>query len=298
MTIVLTGASGFVGKKLVRDLSAAGHDLRILGRHRGSLPAAVRFATWDGIAGEPPMESLDGADAVIHLAGEPVAQRWTPEAKRRIAESRSKGTRNLVSALARMPRPPEVLVSASAVGYYGAREEEELTESSAPGAGFLPDVCIDWEAAAGRASDAGIRVVELRTGIVLGADGGALKQMLPPFRMGVGGPLGSGRQWMAWIHIDDLVRLIAFAVENRGASGALNAVAPEPVRNADFTRALGRVLHRPAFMPGPAFALKLLYGEMAGMLLGSQRVMPEKTLASGFHYQHPSLEEALRNVLG
>jgi uncharacterized protein len=283
MKITITGASGFIGQPLTQALAAAGHQLRGLGRDR-----------WNLLSGEPPLDSLEGADAVIHLAGEPLAQRWTPEAKRRIAESRRIGTANLVSALSKLDRRPEALVCASAIGYYGSRGEETLDENAAPGDGFVAKVCVDWEAAAQRAADYGMRVVRMRTGVVLAPGGGALKKMLPPFRLGIGGPIGSGRQWMSWIHRDDLISLFRFAVEQRNVSGALNAVAPEPVRNADFSHALGRALHRPAVLPVPAFAVKLLFGEMAEVVLASQRVIPKRTLAAGFRHAHPDLDETLR----
>jgi uncharacterized protein (TIGR01777 family) len=294
MRITLTGASGFIGQSLVRMLAEAGHELHVLARSRKGLPFSVQFSRWDVLAGQPPLESVRDADAVIHLAGEPVAQRWTTAAKRRIDETRRIGTANLIAALSKLDRRPEVLVSASAIGYYGSRGDETLTENAPPGRGFLPKVCLDWEATADSAAGYGMRVVKLRTGIVLAPGGGALKEMLPPFRLGVGGPIASGRQWMAWIHRDDLVSLYRFAVENHSVSGALNAVAPEPVRNADFSHALGRALHRPAIVPVPGFALKLLFGEMAEVILASQRVIPERTLAAGFRHVHTDLDETLR----
>ena len=248
MNISITGASGFIGRHLVKSLAQAGHSPRALSRHA------------------PPAESLREADAVIHLAGEPVAQRWTAEAKRRIRESRVEGTRNLVAALAALPRRPEALICASAIGYYGSRGDEILTESSAPGSGFLPEVCVAWEREAQAAEAFGMRVVRVRTGLVLDAGGGALVRMLPPFRMGLGGRLGSGRQWMSWIHLEDLAALFQFAVE-RQVRGPLNAVAPYPVTNSDFTRELARTLGRPAVFPVPGFALRLLFGEMADVLL-------------------------------
>jgi uncharacterized protein (TIGR01777 family) len=297
MKVVVTGATGFIGRELAARLLAEGDAVHALARNRGVLSGAVAFSRWDALEGEPPPESLRGADAIIHLAAEPIAQMWTREAKRRIQDSRRIGTENLISGISKLDRLPEVLISASAVGYYGSRGEEELTESSASGDDYLAKVCVEWEAAADSAIALGIRVVKLRTGLVLGAEGGALKRMLPPFRMGVGGPLGSGRHWMSWIHLDDLTRLILFAIENRPAEGPLNAVAPNPVRNSEFTRALGRALHRPAVLPIPGLALKVLYGEMAGILLVSQRVLPRRTLALGFRHQHTDLDEALRAVL-
>jgi uncharacterized protein (TIGR01777 family) len=247
--------------------------------------------------GPAPVDALQNADAIIHLAGEPVAQRWNSEVKRRIAESRSIGTRNLVDSLSRLDRKPAVLISASASGYYGDRGEETLTESSAPGSGFLPDVCVAWEREALKAEALGIRVVLMRTSIVLHPDGGALKQMLPPFKAGVAGRLGSGKQWMPWIHIDDLIRLFLFGSQTPGLKGPVNANAGA-VRNEEFTADLARVLHRPAVIPTPIFGLKLLFGEMASVLLASQQMVPEAARRAGFEFQHPTLPGALADLLG
>jgi len=296
MTITVTGASGFLGTALIRRLLAGGHSLRVLGRSRRGLPPEVSFSHWDALSGEPPAAALHGADVVIHLAGEPVAQRWTREAKRRIRESRNCGTRRLVEVLGRTPERPEALICASAVGFYGSRGDEVLTETSAPGVGFLPEVCQEWEAAARRAADFGLRVVILRFGVVLGP-GGALQKMLLPFRLGLGGPLGSGRQWMPWVHVDDVVGLIQFALSQPNLHGVLNATAPNPVQNADFSRSLGRALHRPAILPVPAAVLRLFYGEMAEMLLASQRALPERALACGYRFRYEDLDAALREVL-
>jgi len=230
------------------------------------------------------------------LAGENVAQRWTAESKQRILESRVTGTRNLVRALAKLPRKPGALVCASAIGYYGSRGDETLAESSPPGAGFLPEVCAAWEGEAQAAEAFGMRVVRIRIGIALDPRGGALKRMLPPFRMGAGGKLGDGRQWMSWIHLDDLAELFRFAVENP-ISGPLNGVAPSPLRNADFTRELARALGRPALFPVPRFALRALFGEMSGVLLSSQRVVPEAAEAAGFRFRFPELGPALADML-
>ncbi|HYP14725.1 MAG TPA: TIGR01777 family oxidoreductase, partial [Bryobacteraceae bacterium] len=240
-----------------------------------------------------PEPALQGMDAVIHLAGEPVSQRWNREVKRRIRESRVTGTRALVAAMRKIPKPPQTLVSASAVGYYGDRGEELLNESSPPGAGFLPEVTVDWEHAALDAQALGVRVVPLRIGIVLGS-GGALKMMLPPFRMGVGGPLGSGRQWMSWIHVDDLVDLILFAFNLDRLSGPINAVSPVPLRNSEFTQALGSAVHRPAFFPVPKLALSVLFGEMAGVMLSSQRVVPNAAELARFPFRYRDVQPALK----
>ena len=278
MTISISGASGFIGRHLMKSLAQAGHSLRALSRHA------------------PPAESLREADAIIHLAGEPVAQRWTAAAKQRILDSRVVGTRNLVEALGRFTRRPETLICASAIGYYGSRGDEILTESSAPGSGFLPEVCVAWEREAQAAEAFGIRVVRVRIGVVLAAGGGALVRMLPPFRMGVGGRLGSGRQWMSWIHLEDLAALFQFAVESQ-VRGPLNAVAPNPVTNSDFTRELAHALRRPAVFPVPEFALKMLFGEMADVLLASQRVAPAAAEAAGFRFRFPQLAPALESLL-
>lgn len=296
MRITVTGAGGFIGRRLVERLRAGGHALRVLGRKpAGGLP----FFFWEALGENlPPEVSLRDADAVIHLAGEPVAQRWTREARRRIRLSRVEGTRRLVEALGRLPRRPAVLVCASAIGIYGSRGEEILTESAPPGAGFLAQVCVDWEQTATDAEALGLRVVRLRTGMVLGREGGALARLLLPFKAGLGGRLGDGRQWMSWIHRDDLVELIRFAVEEPALRGAVNAVAPAPVTNAEFTRQLAAALRRPALLPAPAFALRAVFGEMASVLLGSQRVLPEAAQAAGFVFAYPELAGALRRLLG
>ena len=278
MNIIISGASGFIGRQLMKSLAHAGHSVQALSRRA------------------PFAESLREADVIIHLAGEPVAQRWTAEAKRRILESRVAGTRNLVQALARLPRKPEALICASAIGYYGSRGDEILTESSAPGSGFLPEVCVAWEREAQAAESFGIRVVRVRTGLVLAAGGGALQRMLPPFRMGVGGRLGSGRQWMSWIHLEDLTAMFQFAVESQ-VRGPLNGVAPQPATNSEFTRELAQALWRPAVFPVPEFALRLLFGEMADVLLASQRVVPAAAEAAGFRFRFPQLAPALAALL-
>jgi hypothetical protein len=281
VNITVTGATGFIGNRLVRALLAAGHNIHALGRKQST---------------ELPAESLADADAVIHLAGEPVAQRWTPEVKQRIRSSRVDGTRNLVDALARQSRRPRVMVCASAIGYYGSRGDEVLTETSSPGSDFLAGVVVEWEEAAERAEALGIRVVPLRFGVVLGK-GGALAKMLPPFRLGLGGRLASGRQWMSWIHVDDVIGLIRFALENSVIRGPMNATAPQPVPNVDFTRQLATALHRPAIFPVPGFALKLLFGEMAQVILGSQRVIPQAAQSAGYRFEYPELRPALARLL-
>ena len=295
MKIVITGASGFIGRRLLAALG--GHSLAVLSRRADAFqPPGAALVVWNPMEGPPDPAALAGTDAVIHLAGEPVAQRWTPAAKARIRESRVTGTANLVRGLGRLNPRPAVLVCASAIGYYGARGDEVLDESASPGSGFLPEVCTAWEREAEAAESVGVRVVRVRIGIVLAPEGGALQRMLPPFRAGLGGPLGAGKQWMSWIHLHDLVSLILHVVENP-LSGAVNGTAPHPVTNAEFTRQLGRTLRRPAFLPVPGLALRVLFGEMSEVLLSGQRVVPFAAEASGFRFSYPELNAALRDLL-
>ncbi len=274
----VTGASGFVGSALVAALRRDGSEVVTIGR--GDVAA------------------LEGVHAVVNLAGAPIGRRWTARRKREIVDSRVQGTRRIAETLARRDSPPSVLVSASAVGYYGDRGGEWLDESSAPGKGFLAEVALAWERATEPARTAGVRVVRLRLGLVLGAAGGALPRLLTPFSLGAGGRLGSGRQWMSWISVDDLVAAIRFALATRTLSGAVNAVSASPVTNAEFTTTLARVLARPAFAHVPAIALRLLFGEMAvETLLASQRVRPAQLERAGFTFAQPSLEGALRHAL-
>jgi uncharacterized protein (TIGR01777 family) len=298
VNITISGASGLIGRRLLKLLPKDGHSLTALSRHAGTnLPPGVRLSVWDAARGEPSLDGIRDADAVIHLAGVPVAQRWNARVKNEIRESRVAGTRNLVQALARLPRKPQVLICSSATGYYGSRGDELLSESSAAGNDFVSEVCVEWEHEAQAAETAGIRVVRMRTGIVLDARGGALPRMLPPFKMGVGGKLGSGKHWMSWIHLDDMAALIQYALVNP-VSGAVNGVAPNPVTNADFTKALAAAVRRPAIFPVPAFALRLLFGEMAsGILLASQRVVPKAAQSAGFIFRFPELAPALADVL-
>lgn len=286
MIVAITGGTGFIGAALVERLKSRGDQVRLLSRSRGPF-------LWDPLSGPPPPEALDGADALIHLAGESVSQYWTEAAKRRIRESRVTGTRNLVEGLRRMKTPPAVLISASAVGFYGDRGDEVLDESSVAGTGFLPEVSQTWEAEANAASGLGIRVVTKRTGVVLHPGGGALAKMLLPFKLGLGGRLGSGRQWMPWIHLDDQIGLTLFALDTPTLSGPVNAVAPEPVTNAEFVRALGRALSRPAIIPAPAFALKMALGEMSQIVLSSQRVVPRALEHAGYDFRYLRLADAL-----
>ncbi len=297
MNITISGASGLIGRRLLKVLAKDGHALTALSRHAGTnLPPGVRLAVWDAAKGEPPADGLREADAVIQLAGAPVAQRWNAQVKQDIRESRVGGTRHLVQAIAKLSRKPQVLICASATGYYGSRGDEVLAESSAPGSDFLSEVCVAWEKEAQAAEALGMRVVRVRIGIVLDARGGALQKMLPPFKMGVGGKLGSGKHWMSWIHLVDLVGLLQFALA-KPVSGAFNGVAPNPVTNSDFTKALAAAVHRPAIFPVPGFALSLLFGEMSGILLGSQRVAPKAAESAGFKFRFPELADALADVL-
>lgn len=291
MKVTLTGATGFVGRHLMRALLDRGDSVTILSRR----PREGPYLEWDAQSA-PPAEALE-ADAIIHLAGETVAQRWTPDVKQRIRDSRIDSTRALVDGILASPRKPAVLISASAIGIYGPRGDEVLTESSPPGSGFLEDVSLEWERESARAGSAGVRVVNPRIGIVLGRDGGALERMLPPFKAGVGGRLGSGDQWMSWIHIDDVAGLILFALDNPGISGPLNTTAPNPVTNSEFTSQLAAVLHRPAIFPVPVFALRLLFGEMADVLVGSQRVVPRAAMEAGYRFRYDSVEDALRSAV-
>ncbi|HTU45796.1 MAG TPA: TIGR01777 family oxidoreductase [Bryobacteraceae bacterium] len=297
MNYLITGATGFIGRHLVALLLARGDSVNYLGRQRSrSMDSRAAFHCWN--PGEmPPLSSVPRLDAVINLAGEPIAQRWSDEVKQRIYTSRVDRTRQLVSAIAGLKYKPRVLVSASAVGYYGDRGDEVLTENSTAGSDFLAKVCVDWEREAMQARESGVRVVTVRIATVLGRDGGALKQMLIPFRLGLGGRFGNGRQWMSWIHVQDLARLLAYAADDESVSGALNGSSPEPVTNAQFTKALAHAVHRPAILPVPKFALKLALGEAAGFLLQSLRVMPEGTMQGGFRFDYPQLAEALGQIL-
>jgi uncharacterized protein (TIGR01777 family) len=296
MHILVTGASGLIGSALVSFLSAAGHDVTRLVRSEPK--PGEKAARWDPMAGTIDVSGLQGVEAVAHLAGEPIAERWTAAKKAKIRDSRVKGTQVLCEALTALTPLPKVLVSASAIGYYGDRGAEVLTEDSAPGSGFLAEVCRAWEAATEPAQQRGIRVVRLRFGVVLSAAGGALAKMLPPFRMGLGGVLGSGRQYMSWIVLDDAVAAIHHAIVTNGLQGPTNAVAPQAVTNQEFTTTLGKVLGRPTVLPMPAFAARLLFGEMADeLLLASTRVQPAKLQASEYSFRYPELEPALRHAL-
>lgn len=296
MKALVTGATGFIGQRLLPWLKWP----VVLTRNperTGTALANVELHRWEPEAAPPPAEAFRGVDTVFHLAGESVAAgRWSAARKQRIRDSRVLGTRHLVAALAALKERPAVLVSASAIGYYGDRGDEVLDEDALPGNDFLAGVCKEWEAEANRAAELGIRVVTPRIGLVLGKAGGALERMLTPFRLGLGGPLGPGRQWMSWIHIDDLIGLLLYAGP-RHISGPMNAVAPNPVTNREFTRELARALRRPAIFPVPRFALRLALGEMAGVPLASQRVMPAIAQRTGYRFQYPRLADALREIL-
>lgn len=295
MKVLVSGAGGLVGSALTPALRAAGHAPSALVRRS----AREGEVSWDPGAGRLDPAALAGFDAVVHLAGEGISSaRWNGAVKARIRDSRVQGTDLLARTLAGLERPPQALVCASAVGYYGDRGEEALTEASAPGEGFLSGVCRDWEAACAPAARKGIRVVNLRFGVILSARGGALAKMLLPFKLGVGGKLGSGRQYMPWLTLEDAVAIVLHALSQRGLSGAVNAVAPGTATNGEFTRALGAALKRPAILPMPAFAARLAFGEMAdALLLSSARVLPEKLKASGYGFRHPTLSEGLKAVL-
>jgi uncharacterized protein len=300
MRALVTGATGFVGRRLLKHLDQPVVLSRNAAKAQTELARfGVKAFVWNPSNQPAPADAFAGIDTIFHLAGDPVAEgRWTIAKKARLRESRVAGTRNLVRTLAELPIKPKVLISASAVGYYGDRGEEILDESAAPRDDFLGELCQAWERQANEAEQLGIRVVTVRVGIVLGERGGALAKMLPPFYFGVGAPLGSGRQYMPWIHIEDLVRMMVFAVEHESVRGPINGVGPAPVTNREFTKTLGKVLSRPTiFPPVPGFMLKLMFGEFGQILLYSQRVLPQKALDAGFAFQFQQLEPALRDVL-
>jgi len=299
MNVLVTGATGLIGRRLVAALVARGDSVAVLSRSpgRSSFDAAVRVLAWDPLAGPPPAEALASVDAVVHLAGEPVAQRWTAKVKEAIRASREDGTRNLVAGIAAADPRPGVLVSSSAVGFYGKHGDERVDETADAGSDFLAGVCVAWEREALAARDLGLRVVCVRTGVVLDRSGGALKTMLPPFKAGVGGPVAGGRQYLPWIHADDVVGIYLHALDDVSWNGAFNATAPEPVTNKEFSKALGRALHRPAVAPVPALALRALYGEMAEIVTEGQRAVPAAALAQGYAFAHPDLDAALSDAL-
>ena len=299
MRILVSGASGLIGSALIPCLRAKGMEAAVLVRRPAEADGRDRIH-WNPDAHLIDVHSLSGFDAVVHLAGENIASgRWTPARKQRIYDSRVKGTDLLATALASCPAPPKTFLCSSAIGYYGDRGEEVLDETALPGRGFLAETCVAWEAAARPAADAGIRTVHLRTGVVLSRDAGMLARLLPPFRLGLGGPLGLGKAWMSWIALEDMIRVILHCLEGEGASGPVNAVAPHPVTNREFTRALAGVLRRPAVFPVPPVALRLAFGEMAReLLLSSTRVVPHRLEAAGFTWRHPDMQGALKSLLG
>jgi uncharacterized protein (TIGR01777 family) len=292
--ILVSGSSGLIGAALIPALKSSGYEITCLVRGTASGKEQIQ---WDPAQPLVP-ESVSGFDAVVHLAGESIVGRWTEAKKRRIRESRVQGTLRLAEALAQAPQRPRVLISASAIGYYGDRGDEALREDSASGSGFLPEVCREWEDATEPATKAGIRTVQVRFGLVLSQHGGALQKMLPPFRLGVGGNMGNGRQWWSWIDIDDLVGAVQHVIKTETLQGPINVVGPNPLTNAEFTKTLASVLSRPALFPMPAFAARLVFGQMGDeLLLASQRVEPAKLLASGYVFQKPDLRAALEGIL-
>lgn len=305
MRVTLTGATGLIGPSLLASLGERGAQVTILTRDPERARAKlgeVEAVRWNLMSEPAPAAALAGRDAVVHLAGAPVAQRWSKKVKQAIRASRVIGTRNLVGGIASVEQTdagqrPRTLVSSSAIGYYGAHGDEPLDEDAAPGSDFLAGVCVEWEDAASAAGELGLRVVQVRTGVVLDSDGGALSKMLPPFRLGVGGPVAGGRQYVSWVHAQDLVGMMIAALEDERWSGPINATAPEPVTNRDFSKALGAVLGRPALLPVPGAALRMLYGDMAEIVTSGARVMPAKPLVLGYQFGHPRLDEALRSAL-
>lgn len=300
MRVTLTGATGRIGKRLIGALRERGDDVTVLSRdpERARQSLGVEAVAWRPQDEPAPAAALEGRDVVVHLAGEDVAQRWNQEAKQRIRASRELGTRNLVAGLRAVgDGRPAALVSSSATGWYGPRGAEVVTEEEPAGSDFLAAVCEVWEREAVAAEELGMRVVRVRTGVVLDRDGGALKTMLPFFKAGAGGPVAGGRQYLPWIHLDDLVGIYLAAIDGENWSGPVNGTAPVPATNRDFSRALGRVLKRPAFAPAPGFAIRALYGEMAAIVINGQRAVPERTQALGYGFRHPELDEALRSTL-
>jgi uncharacterized protein (TIGR01777 family) len=304
MRVAITGATGLIGPGLIAALRERGEEVTVLSRDpdqaRETLTGDVQAHRWDPLSAPAPAQALAGRDAVVHLAGAPVAQRWSARAKRAIRDSRVEGTRNLVRGLRELDAAarPQVLVSSSAIGYYGAHGPEPIDEEAAAGDDFLARVCVDWEAQARAVvTELQMRAVQLRTGVVLDRAGGALAKMLGPFRLGIGGPLAGGAQYVAWIHPEDLVGMMLAALDDERWSGPVNATAPEPVSNRELSHALGRALHRPALLPVPGPALRLLYGEMAQIVTTGVRAVPAKALVLGYEFAHPRLAEALRAAL-
>jgi uncharacterized protein (TIGR01777 family) len=301
MRVLITGASGFIGSRVCDALLDRGDEVIGLSRdprRAGQTNPRVTWHEWDPALERPPAIALEGVDGIVNLIGESLDQRWTDEAKQRIRESRERATKNLVDAISAAGSRPDVLVSQSAVGYYGDRGDAIVDESMEPGSTFDSQVCVAWESAARAAEDLGVRVIVIRSGLVLDPTGGLLKELLPPFRLGIGGPIAGGSQYMPWIHIEDEVRLILWALDTAEASGTYNSASPNPVTNREFSRALGRVLNRPAILPIPKLALKVRFGDELGeVVTGGQRIVPRRALDAGFEFRHPDLEPALRDLL-
>ena len=298
MRILITGASGLIGTALQKSFEEKGYEMLLASR---SEPKSERDIQWNADAGfaDEDLLRLEGLDAVIHLAGESIsALRWTDEKKKAIRDSRVHGTRTMIEAFARLEKKPKVFISASAIGFYGDRGDEEMTETNSVGDTFLSEVSKEWESESRRAEDMGIRTVLLRNGIVLSKDGGALATMMTPFKLGVGGVVGSGKQWMSWVSLDDAVGIVDYALENENLRGAVNVVSPNPVTNEEFTKTLGEVLYRPTFLPLPEFAVNLVFGEMGdALLIDSTRVVPKRLLDSGFKFIYPEINSALENAV-
>lgn len=302
MNIVVSGGTGFIGRALCRSLVQHGMSVAVLSRHplqaKAALDPSIKVVEWDAVTSGPWENELDSADAVINLAGAPIAEgRWTPKRKQLIVDSRVNATRLLAQTISRLTNKPRVLISASGVGYYGTSQEIRFDERNGSGSDFLAQLCVAWEQAALAAQAAGVRVVRLRTGMVLEKDGGALAKMVPPFRAFVGGPIAPGTQWVSWIHREDLISLIEWALTNEQVSGPVNAVAPGPVTIREFCRILGKVLHRPSWLPVPEFALRLTFGELASVMTTGQRVFPKLALDRGYQFRFPRLEPALQSIL-
>jgi len=298
MRILITGASGLIGTALQKSFEEKGYEMLLASR---SEPKSERDIQWNADAGfaDEDLLRLEGLDAVIHFAGESIsALRWTDEKKKAIRDSRVHGTRTMIEAFARLEKKPKVFISASAIGFYGDRGDEEMTETSSVGDTFLSEVSKEWESESRRAEDMGIRTVLLRNGIVLSKDGGALATMMTPFKLGVGGVVGSGKQWMSWVSLDDAVGIVNYALENENLRGAVNVVSPNPVTNEEFTKTLGEVLYRPTFLPLPEFVVNLVFGEMGdALLIDSTRVVPKRLLDSGFKFRYPEIKSALENAV-
>ncbi len=298
MRVLITGASGLIGTALQRSFVEKDYEVLLASRKE---PKSANEIQWNPDTGfnDEDLRRLEGLDAVVHLAGESIAGlRWTDEKKKAIRDSRVRGTRTMIEAFARLEKKPDVFVSASAIGFYGDRGDDEMTETGSAGDTFLSEVAKEWESEARRAEDMGIRTVLLRNGIVLSKDGGALATMLTPFKFGVGGVIGSGKQWMSWVSLDDLVEVVNFAIENENIRGAINVTSPNPVTNEEFTKTLGDVLYRPTFLPLPEFAVNLVFGEMGdALLIDSTKVLPKRLLDAGFKFKYPELRSALENAV-